>query len=331
MSGQPNGWAETQLSSLIERVEAGLNVKCDERPPQGTERGLVKISAVTWGRFNEEQSKTLPADIAVSANAQIQAGDLLFSRANTIELVGATVLVEKVEKRLYLSDKVLRLVVPAESKRWINYAMKTAVMRKAIQDASSGNQLSMRNISQEKLRQIPILLAPLPEQKRIADKLDSVLARVDACRDRLDRLPALLKRFRQSILAAATSGRLTENWRLEKDDLDSWRTVPLSKICTKVTDGEHISPNKTLTGIPLLTAKNVTEAGLSFSETHFVSRDSAEIYWKRCNPEPDDILICSRGTIGRCTIVQRNDPRFCLMGTVILLKPKQTDVLPKAM
>ena len=51
------------------------------------------------------------------------------------------------------------------------------------------------------------------EQKRIADKLDGVLARVDACRDRLDRLPALLKRFRQSILAAATSGRLTEDWR----------------------------------------------------------------------------------------------------------------------
>lgn len=228
MSGLPSNWAETQLGSLIERIEAGLNVKCEERPPQGIERGLVKISAVTWGRFNEEQSKTLPADFAVSANAQIQAGDLLFSRANTIELVGATVLVEKIEKRLYLSDKVLRLVVPAESKRWINYAMKTAVVRKAIQEASSGNQLSMRNISQEKLRQIPIPLAPLPEQKRIADKLDSVLARVDACRDRLDRLPTLLKRFRQSILAAATSGRLTVDWRAEQKI--NWRKVRLADI-----------------------------------------------------------------------------------------------------
>ncbi len=229
MNGLPSGWAETQLGSLIERVEAGLNVKCEERPPQGKERGLVKISAVTWGRFNEEQSKTLPADIAVSANAQIQTGDLLFSRANTIELVGATVLVEEIEKRLYLSDKVLRLVVPAESKRWINYAMKTAVVRKAIQDASSGNQLSMRNISQEKLRQIPIPLAPLPEQKRIADKLDSVLARVDACRNRLDRLPALLNRFRQSILTAATSGRLTEDWRCP-ENADEWRNTDIQSV-----------------------------------------------------------------------------------------------------
>ena len=63
------------------------------------------------------------------------------------------------------------------------------------------------------LRGSVLPLPPLPEQKRIADKLDAVLARVDACRDRLDRIPAILKRFRQSVLAAATSGKLTEDWR----------------------------------------------------------------------------------------------------------------------
>ena len=56
-------------------------------------------------------------------------------------------------------------------------------------------------------------LAPTNEQTRIADKLDAVLARVDACRDRLDRIPGILKRFRQSVLAAATAGKLTEDWR----------------------------------------------------------------------------------------------------------------------
>ena len=63
------------------------------------------------------------------------------------------------------------------------------------------------------LRESVLPLPPLPEQKRIADKLDAVLARVDACRDRLNRIPAILKRFRQSVLAAATSGKLTEDWR----------------------------------------------------------------------------------------------------------------------
>jgi restriction endonuclease S subunit len=60
-----------------------------------------------------------------------------------------------------------------------------------------------------------IPLAPFNEQKRIADKLDALLARVDACRERLDRVSLILKRFRQAVLAAATAGRLTKDWREE--------------------------------------------------------------------------------------------------------------------
>ena len=72
-------------------------------------------------------------------------------------------------------------------------------------------------LTQAAMRSIPVCLPPYNEQKRIADKLDTVLARVDACRDRLDRIPAILKRFRQSVLAAATSGKLTEDWRQENE------------------------------------------------------------------------------------------------------------------
>lgn len=66
------------------------------------------------------------------------------------------------------------------------------------------------------LRDSVLPLPPLNEQKRIADKLDAVLARGDACLDRLDRIPTILKRFRQSVLSAATSGKLTEEWRVEQ-------------------------------------------------------------------------------------------------------------------
>ncbi|MFT5716410.1 MAG: type I restriction enzyme S subunit [Oleiphilaceae bacterium] len=60
-------------------------------------------------------------------------------------------------------------------------------------------------------------LPPLNEQFRIADKLDSMLAKVDAAQARLDKIPNILKRFRQSVLAAATSGELTKEWREENN------------------------------------------------------------------------------------------------------------------
>jgi type I restriction enzyme S subunit len=65
-----------------------------------------------------------------------------------------------------------------------------------------------------------VALPPRTEQKRIADKLDAVLTRVDAVNTRLARVAPLLKRFRQSVLAAATSGRLTEDWRTGKAESD---------------------------------------------------------------------------------------------------------------
>lgn len=76
-----------------------------------------------------------------------------------------------------------------------------------------------KRVPKEHITESRIPLAPFNEQKRIADKLDAVLERVDACRDRLDRIPAILKRFRQSVLAAATSGKLTEDWRLQNPDV----------------------------------------------------------------------------------------------------------------
>ncbi|MEI6520269.1 MAG: DUF933 domain-containing protein, partial [bacterium] len=62
---------------------------------------------------------------------------------------------------------------------------------------------------------LDVPLAPLPEQHRIVAKLEQLLARVDACRAQIDKVPTILKRFRQSVLVAACSGRLTEDWREE--------------------------------------------------------------------------------------------------------------------
>lgn len=81
--------------------------------------------------------------------------------------------------------------------------------------SKSQGRTVLPKINQDALYRKPVPLPPLGEQKRIADKVEALLARVYACRERLDRVPAILKRFRQSVLAAATSGELTRDWRAE--------------------------------------------------------------------------------------------------------------------
>lgn len=99
---------------------------------------------------------------------------------------------------------------------------------------AQGKGGTQQNISQGLLKSLSVPLAPSNEQRRIADKLDRVLARVDAANEHLSRVAPLIKRFRQSVLAAATSGRLTEDWR--KHDKYKTTTVRMDDI-GKVTGG----------------------------------------------------------------------------------------------
>jgi type I restriction enzyme, S subunit len=71
------------------------------------------------------------------------------------------------------------------------------------------------NLNTDIIRDFDLPIPPLAEQKVIADKLDTLLAQVDNTKARLERIPEILKSFRQSVLAAAVSGKLTEEWRNE--------------------------------------------------------------------------------------------------------------------
>jgi type I restriction enzyme S subunit len=69
------------------------------------------------------------------------------------------------------------------------------------------------SLRRDDVHALDVRMPPLAEQYRIVAKLDVILGKVDACQQRLEKIPAILNRFRQSILAAACSGRLTEDWR----------------------------------------------------------------------------------------------------------------------
>ncbi len=179
------------------------------------------------------------------------------------------------------------------------------------------------NISGKAIEEITIAFPPLAEQQQIAAKLDELLAQVDILKTRLDTIPKILKRFRQSVLASAVSGKLTSDWR-ETSAFSSkftWDSKTIVDVCLVITDGEHITPPITSEGIPLLSAKDIRDGYIDFSNSKYVSEAFAEQSWKRCNPLHGDCLIVSRGaTVGRISPVNVAT-QFCLMGSVILLRP----------
>ncbi len=208
MTSVPEQWSRESLGRILSAIEAGRNFRCIEKPPEDGNPGVVKVSAVTWGTFDELESKTCPDPRLLNERYLIRPGDLLISRANTLELVGACVMVGSISRRLMLSDKILRLVMPEELKRWVLWFLRSKAGRAQIEAKASGNQLSMRNIGQEGIRSIELPVAPPMEREQIVASIESHFSRLNAATATLERVQRNLERYRASVLKAAVEGRL---------------------------------------------------------------------------------------------------------------------------
>ena len=204
-------WPIVSLGELIASIEAGASFRCRETPPEADEVGVAKVSAVSWGRYDENESKTCLDASRIDPSLLIQKGDFLISRANTVQLVGACVIAQRVTKQVMLSDKTLRIQFTDPSlKPWILHFLRSREGRNQIEALCTGNQESMRNISQKSIRQIQLPLAPVEERDRVVAYLDQQLSRLQASIEIFGTIQAKLKQARASILKAAVEGRLVE-------------------------------------------------------------------------------------------------------------------------
>lgn len=222
----PVGWRWVYLREILTRIDSGKNFRCEERPPTHSEYGIVKISAITWGTYDESESKTITDHERVNLAHIIQTGDFLFSRANTIELVGACLIVHETRRRLLLSDKILRFEFAGDFKNWINWMLKSRLGRTQIEALSTGNQESMRNIGQKQIGHICVPVPPANEQRRIGHKIEELFSELDKGVEALTTAREQLKAYRRSVLKYAFEGKLIREWRTRT----AGRIEPVEKL-----------------------------------------------------------------------------------------------------
>jgi len=257
MSGLPVSWEIAQLSSICDRIVDGSH-----NPPKGVETGYPMLSArnIQNRKINFDDYRFITeADFeAEHQRTGVRSGDVLMTIVGTI---GRTAVMSSGIRPFALQRSVAVLRAPALFPQYLSYALEAPLIQTVLNDSAQGT--AQKGVYLKTLGGITLPIAPLPEQKRIADKLDTVLARVDACRDRLDRLPTLLKRFRQSILAAATSGRLTADWRKSEEKI-SWKPLTIGDLCESSFYGPRFGKNEYTTsssGIPTVRTTDMTTDG----------------------------------------------------------------------
>ncbi|MDX2242831.1 MAG: restriction endonuclease subunit S [Leptolyngbyaceae cyanobacterium bins.302] len=205
----PDSWKWIQLGEVLDDIEAGKSFRCEERPPRANEIGVAKVSAVTWGEYDESESKTCLEQDKTEEKFLIEAEDFLFSRANTIELVGACVIAKRVTLRVMLSDKTLRFKFSKSiNQKFILHFLKSRYGRNEIERLATGNQESMRNIGQDRILRIR---TPFPhpfEQEQIVQEIESRLSNCDQLETTIAENLQKAEALRQSILKQAFEGKL---------------------------------------------------------------------------------------------------------------------------
>ena len=161
-------------------------------------------------------------------------------------------------------------------------------------------------------RQLLIPLPDIEQQRRIAAILDQA---------------EILRTQRRTALALLDS--LTQSLFLDMfgdpvANPKGWPIQTLDEVTTKVTDGEHLNPAFTEVGMPIVMAGNVLDDRIDLDAAKRVGEPLGMQFRKKCGPELGDLLIVGRGaTIGRLCRVNVEET-FCLMGSVILVKPDRT-------
>jgi len=187
-------WPVCAVNDFVAGFESGKSIVADDEDDTTSPYRVLKVSAVTSLEFRPQQSKAMPPDYEPPESHFVRAGDLLFSRANTAELIGATAYVSTTPSNLLLPDKLWRFVwhdEPKTNPHFVRFLFQQPKFRREITQRASGTSGSMKNISQDKVLTIKVGLPPLAQQREFARRVTAVEKLKTAQRASLTELDAL--------------------------------------------------------------------------------------------------------------------------------------------
>jgi type I restriction enzyme S subunit len=202
----PEGWAYKPLREVTRSIQYGYTTPAKRN---GAGPKLLRITDLREGRVDWDSVP--PCDIA-SADLErfrLHPGDIVFARTGAT--TGKSFLVRECPEAVFASYLIRLRATPEADPNFLYLYFQTSAYWQFVADNVSGN--AQPNCNATKLASLHVPLPPLGEQKRIVARVEELLAGLNAAHDRLARAPAMLKRFRQAVLAAACAGRLTAEWR----------------------------------------------------------------------------------------------------------------------
>ncbi len=348
----PEGWVKTTLQELLDVLESGSRPKGGVR---GISEGIPSIGGEhlnSGGSFNFDSIKYVPQRFFERMNqGHIHINDILVVKDGAT--TGKVSLVRKdfpfkpavVNEHVFICRPVKQLFSP-----FLFYFLFADEGQNRILGNFRGSAQGGINLSFA--AGTTVLLAPTTEQKRITAKIEDLLPQVNAVKERLNRTSLIMKRFRQAVLNAACTGRLTEGWRERQQNIksatdllhelletkfrvlennedatelpdipDTWVWSPCECLCDPrriITYGVIKLGLEVPGGIPVLRSSDVRWLYVDRSHVKHVSKQIADAY-SRTFLEGGEVLVTVRGSLGGVAIVDESLAGFNISREVAVI------------
>lgn len=306
----PEGWVETCMSEVAEIVGGGTPKASD--PSNFSEDGSSWITPADLSGFEGIYIRKGKRDLSEKglrscSAAMMPARSVLMSSRAPIGYLA--IAAGPLSTNQGFKSFVCREgVVPEYVYFWLRF------IRLKLEEMGSGSTFA--EISGRRAKAIPIFLPPAAEQHRIAAALEQLLPQMARIRNRLARVPKILKRFRQSVLAAACSGRLTEDWRASNQRAD-WSCSSLGERGITARIGPFGSllhrADYAEGGVPLVNPTHMRD-GAIYPSTDCAVAEAKVTELSAYRLRTGDIVVGRRGEMGRAAVVQPSQSGF-LCGT----------------
>ena len=236
----PKGWKVTTLGNVLSRITNGLNISQTDLCSEDS-LSISRIETIANENIDFERVKYCIPSIEQQQKYLLQNGDILFSHINSDKHLGKTAIYESNIPLIHgVNLLLLRCNDNLYFSKTLNYLLKyyryigvfMSIAQRAVNQSS---------INQKKLSNLEIPLPPLEEQKQIAEKLDNLFAQIETIKKSTERIPELLKNFRQQVLTYAVTGKLTEDYRNYSNAKDLHKVIMQIKE-SRISD----TSNKTL-------------------------------------------------------------------------------------
>ncbi|MDZ5516593.1 restriction endonuclease subunit S [Vibrio fluvialis] len=330
----PEGWSLRNLGSTLDVLIAGQSPNRKEFPARPSEYGILKTTAIDWGRFYPQHNQEVLDDFKPNLKHEVAVDDILITKAGPAHRVGVVAHVKSTPSKILVSGKMTLMRVKQDYvSSFIAYALSTEYSQKPLKESTTGMASSQTNFTHDTLKEIPIFVpSSKNEQKKIAAILTSVDYLIEKTQAQIDKLKDLKTGMMQELLTRGvgvdgkpyTEFKDSPVGRIPK----GWGVLPLANVVERVIDCEHkTAPYVEKSEFMVVRTSNVRSGELLFEDMKFTHSEGYSEWTKRAVPSVGDVLFTREAPAGESCLVPEG-LKICMGQRMVLLRPNRELVHP---